>query len=305
MIFDWSSFFIYTIEISFLFLIYFLQPFSILFRFYILFSSSVSTTTRVMETSLAEEGMAGNTKSGGQEPIYFGSLHGMFGGFRLAPRFVTRQRLEALFQTQGGVILLDTEAQEIMPDPASGGQLYPQLRPGGVYLVTDEQQLEAIDRTDDDRVRVMSSVFFASDQGSTMNVGTDDCPGMRTGSSLHSGDHERALVRDAEGTDGAHQRALPAAASPSAHVHGGEAFGFSREKAPVDVTAVDTPMLTVRLVQDHLVHGFVKAVKEGPLAIRAFLKKETETGIYSLDVFTTKFCECDGHTVFAPLLAFF
>jgi hypothetical protein len=37
----------------------------------------------------------------------------------------------------------------------------------------------------------------------------------------------------------------------------------------------------------------VKAVKDGSKeALLSFLHKETDSGIYSLEVFTMKFCEC-------------
>jgi hypothetical protein len=81
--------------------------------------------------------------------IYFESLHGIFGGLRLARRYVTQKRLESLFQTVGGVILLDAVDSEEVPADASG--LYPQLRTGAKYLVADEQQLQALDREDTDQ----------------------------------------------------------------------------------------------------------------------------------------------------------
>jgi hypothetical protein len=77
------------------------------------------------------------------ELINFESLHGIFGGLRLARRFVTQKRLESLFQTVGGVIVLDAaDSEEVEPD--SNGN-YPQLRTDTKYLIADEQQLQALD----------------------------------------------------------------------------------------------------------------------------------------------------------------
>lgn len=44
------------------------------------------------------------------ELIYFSSLHELYGALRLARRYVTKERLEYLFQTVGGVIVLDENA---------------------------------------------------------------------------------------------------------------------------------------------------------------------------------------------------
>ena len=49
--------------------------------------------------------------------------------------------------------------------------------------------------------------------------------------------------------------------------------------------------MTLPLPQDHLVPELVKAVKDGSKeALLSFLHKETDSGIYSLEVFTLKFC---------------
>jgi hypothetical protein len=58
-----------------------------------------------------------------------------------------------------------------------------------------------------------------------------------------------------------------------------------------DCGALWSSILTLRLPQDHLVPELVKAVKDGSKeALLTFLHKETDSGIYSLEVFTLKFC---------------
>jgi len=47
----------------------------------------------------------------GKETIYFSSLHELYGGLRLARRYVNKERLEFLFQAVGGVIVLDENAE--------------------------------------------------------------------------------------------------------------------------------------------------------------------------------------------------
>ena len=151
--------------------------------------------------------MEASTKE--NELINFESLHGIFGGLRLARRFVTQKRLESLFQTVGGVIVLDAaDSEEVEPD--SNGT-YPQLRTDAKYLVADEQQLQALD-----------------DEGTDGQPPVHPCPSLcrklcahhhahGVGSVVHTGGHDAAASGDEAGAPGADPRALHAA--PSAPLH--------------------------------------------------------------------------------------
>ena len=50
-------------------------------------------------------------QEGKDNTIYFSSLHELYGGLRLARRYVNKERLEFLFQAVGGVIVLDENAE--------------------------------------------------------------------------------------------------------------------------------------------------------------------------------------------------
>jgi hypothetical protein len=75
----------------------------------------------------------------GDELVHFNSLHGMFGSIRIAKKYVSKNTLETLFQTSKGAILLDQEAEEVLP--LENG-LYPDLDPNITYTVVDEEHLE-------------------------------------------------------------------------------------------------------------------------------------------------------------------
>lgn len=166
--------------------------------------------------------------------INFESLHGIFGGLRLARRFVTQKRLESLFQTVGGVIVLDAaDSEEVEPD--SNGT-YPQLRTDTKYLVADEQQLQALDDEGTDG-QPPAPLYTQEDMMQRL---------------LAMKQARLALIRELY--------------TPR-HPH---LYTFS---------------------EDHLVPELVKAVKDGSKeALLSFLHKETDSGIYSLEVFTLKFC---------------
>jgi len=40
-----------------------------------------------------------------QETVYFSSLHELYGGLRLANKYITKERLEYLFQSVGGRVV--------------------------------------------------------------------------------------------------------------------------------------------------------------------------------------------------------
>jgi len=67
--------------------------------------------------------------------LFEAAEHGF--ALRLAHRYVTKERLESLFQVTGDVIIVDASGEEISPDESGR---YPQLR-HNKYIVVDEQFL--------------------------------------------------------------------------------------------------------------------------------------------------------------------
>ncbi|KAL6040560.1 2-oxoglutarate and iron-dependent oxygenase domain-containing protein 2 [Balamuthia mandrillaris] len=88
-----------------------------------------------------------------KETITFESLHGLYGSLRLAKDYVTKERLERLFQCPTELILLDKEAEEVLPQPRpaepDGQRWFPDLDASRQpYIVVDREAFESFDSTE-------------------------------------------------------------------------------------------------------------------------------------------------------------
>ncbi|EFA76780.1 putative prolyl 4-hydroxylase alpha subunit [Heterostelium album PN500] len=85
-----------------------------------------------------------------EDVVLFASLG--YGELRLAKKYATRDRLERLFQTQGGLIMVDSNGEEVFPKDSEAGDQYYDIDSNKTYTIVSEVDLLSDTEDDQDEI---------------------------------------------------------------------------------------------------------------------------------------------------------
>ncbi|KYQ99938.1 putative prolyl 4-hydroxylase alpha subunit [Tieghemostelium lacteum] len=220
------------------------------------------------------------------EVIKFTSLG--YGDLRLAKQYCSRPILENLFQTEGGIIIVDQNGEEIIPDNESYT-----LIPSNTYTVVSEKDLESDSEEDENHHNNRNTDYLDDydDEDDSNQYEIDQDHSQH----VHNHNHDSSSSSPCCGGDHDH----------SEHIKENNQFdqvGFQkllkmREERIKMIKENYTPKHPeiFKLKEEFFEDKFINAVREykkdkNNQHLLNVLNKMSETGLYSFKIFNMDFC---------------